>query len=31
MVQEGDVWLAGGETRIAIEREKLMAGGEAER
>ena len=31
MVQEGDAWLAGGETRIAIEREKLMAGGEAER
>ena len=31
MVQEGDVWLASGDTRVAIEREQLMAGGKAER
>ena len=31
MIQEGDAWLAGGETRIAIEREWLMGNDEAGR
>ncbi len=31
MVQEGDAWLASGDHRIAIERERLTAGGDAGR